>query len=216
MLDVLRLPVIPRGFPPAGARKGHGHEVERHGGPLGRLRKQVRVAYNRHNVPMDAGGVAFVGAIAGVLGAAVGAGGAVASARVAGRQQGAQWRRQVRREAYAGFLVKALALYELLRGFQNRLLEAGVMQADLRGSLEDVERELRELNTARAVAALEGPGAVIAAGAKAHKALGEWLKEINHADDDRTLPEAALREREQAARISLEDAHSACRRALQA
>ncbi len=108
---------------------------------------------------MDAGGVALVGAAAGLLGAAIGAGGAIGTAVITSRRQARsgheQWRRQVRRDAYVTFLAAIQEALTHAAAFHENWVKGGPA-ADIHAT-----QRMNELNEnmmrARSIAAMEGP-----------------------------------------------------------
>ncbi|MFV6027990.1 hypothetical protein [Streptomyces sp. NPDC056264] len=105
---------------------------------------------------MDAGGVALVGASAGVLGATVGAAGAILAALIAGRGQGrlqhTHWRRQVRRDAYSRLLTVGNEIYA------RRAPMSRAMSAGHRYATQEIADDLTAaLAAAASGVSLEGP-----------------------------------------------------------
>ncbi|MDQ0713471.1 hypothetical protein QFZ55_002923 [Streptomyces luteogriseus] len=122
---------------------------------------------------VDAGGVALVGAMAGVVGALLGAGGAVTAAVVTARRQQnaqhAQWRRQVRRDAYSVFLTLVLELSEALWELEHLVAEnanarhmrrRSARRTDMQEGIRATQGKFHRMNSAQATVELEGPNSV--------------------------------------------------------
>ncbi|WP_399939677.1 hypothetical protein ACGH52_14790 [Streptomyces sp. BBFR25] len=107
---------------------------------------------------MDAGTAAVLGAGVGVVGTAL----AAAIAGMAGQRQvraeHRHWRRQLRRDAYAAFTVKADEVYEALRGVEAELGRPGHDLDGVRATLDATRRLVRGgLHDAQTAVELEGP-----------------------------------------------------------
>ncbi|MEU1048405.1 hypothetical protein ABZ400_25045 [Streptomyces sp. NPDC005897] len=107
---------------------------------------------------MDAGTAAVLGAGVGVVGTAL----AAAIAGIAGQRQvraeHRHWRRQLRRDAYAAFTVKADEVYEALRGVEAELGRPGHDLEGVRATLGGTRRLVRGgLVDAQTAVELEGP-----------------------------------------------------------
>ncbi|WP_146229147.1 hypothetical protein [Streptomyces sp. NWU339] len=74
------------------------------------------------------------------------------------RAEHRHWRRQLRRDAYAAFTVKADEVYEALRGVKAELARPGHDLDGLRGALDETRRLVRgDLVDAQTAVELEGP-----------------------------------------------------------
>ncbi|MCF2130006.1 hypothetical protein L1I79_26775 [Strepomyces sp. STD 3.1] len=107
---------------------------------------------------MDAGTAAVLGAGVGVVGTAL----AAAIAGIAGQRQvraeHRHWRRQLRRDAYAAFTVKADEVYEALRRVEAELGRPGHDLDGVRATLDATRRLVRGgLHDAQTAVELEGP-----------------------------------------------------------
>ncbi|WP_129768154.1 hypothetical protein [Streptomyces sp. L-9-10] len=107
---------------------------------------------------MDAGTAAVLGAGVGVVGTTL----AAIVAGVAGQRQvraeHRHWRRQLRRDAYAAFTVKADEVHGALRGIEAELARPGHDLDGLRGTLDETRGLVRgDLADAQTAVELEGP-----------------------------------------------------------
>ncbi|UQA97364.1 hypothetical protein [Streptomyces halobius] len=75
------------------------------------------------------------------------------------RAEHRHWRRQLRRDAYASFTLKADRVHEALRGVEAELAKPGRDLDGLRGLIEETRRSVRgDLAEAQTAVELEGPG----------------------------------------------------------
>ncbi|MEV4683498.1 hypothetical protein [Streptomyces kurssanovii] len=98
-------------------------------------------------------------------------------AGVAGQRQARaehrHWRRQLRRDAYAAFTVKADEVHGALRGIETELARPGHDLDALRGALDETRRSVREdLAGARTAVELEGPEELA-------RMAGEWATSLS-------------------------------------
>ncbi|MFD7505279.1 hypothetical protein [Streptomyces sp. NPDC059850] len=110
-----------------------------------------------------------------VVGGLIGVVGTVAAARLTGRDQREHWRRQVRRDAYSTFIVRAGEALRVGRATHEaaRVEEPGVMDA-----IKELEGAVSQVEEAATLVALEGPEEIADVAANIYFRLDAWPRAL--------------------------------------
>ncbi|MFD4765468.1 hypothetical protein [Streptomyces niveus] len=132
---------------------------------------------------MGTTGIAVVAAVATVIGAGLGALGAVVAARHTGRAQAStqfsHWRRQIRRDAYAAFIVAAEKERESLTVVTVKM-RTRAAESDVHDSLTGLSTDGTAFNSSGAVVHVEGPGTLIEEVYRVQGARNRWFVALLH------------------------------------
>ncbi|MFE1886024.1 hypothetical protein [Streptomyces diastatochromogenes] len=130
---------------------------------------------------MDAGGVAIVGAVAGLVGAVIGAAGSVGAAAMTGRRadrsQHAHWRRQTRRETYAAFATAANSFLDDLLALTT-YKATGMTYVEFMAECQELWERVKMLYGLQVSIELDGPAEVAEAARQVTSACARLVADI--------------------------------------